>query len=294
MLKRILALMSVVAVVLICALPCFAAGTDGFGTLKYSGFPIDMIWLNNGDAAGRYVEWPYNVASNNTWIETNAGAFFIGTRDSLVDGIYGDFLIGDCTSFTLTSRITYVDGHSHFKLAYSDTPTDITFSRVKLSFDLLVLKSPWASRVHRTETVHVSYDSVVDGLQDDHEVDVISYIFAAYENQLHEDPLLNYRLILQNFRITVDFTYDSDPGAFRNIGVEIGATDQPFTMVDGWFDSLQIRKTAADSDDFSLGWLADVAYSFLQIEIFPGFQFDALLKLVIISLAVMFLLKLIS
>ena len=295
MLRRIFALTCVLVVALICVVPCFAAGTDGFGDIIYSGFPIDMIWLNNGDSAGHFAEWPFNIVSNSVSVLTDAGSFFVRpNHDSLSHGICGDFLIGGCTSFSLTSRFTYVDGHSIFKLSYYDTPTDITFTRVRLSYDVVVLDSPWGSRFHLTDDVHISYDSVVDGLKDQHEVDVIAYIFASYENLLHEDPRLQYRLMLQNFRLTVDFTYDSDPNAFRNISVEIGATDSQFDTLDGWFDSLQIRKTAVDGDDFSLGWLADIAESFLRIEIFPGFQLDALLKLVIILGAVLLLLKVIS
>lgn len=290
MLKRILALVAVLVVVFACAAPCLASGTDGLTNRVYSCFPIDTVVFNNGSSVGHFVEWPCNeIKGRSSFVHPNGGYFSYGLSGYAISGEMG---FGDATSVTFHSRLTYLDSFTYFVLSFIESPSDLTFTRVRLDFDVVDVADK-SGNYHDLVTKHVSFDSLVHGLKSQSEVDVVEYIIEACE-LLGFDPRVDPRVLLHDFDLTIDFYFDPDPSVYRYIGFSLGSNTNPNSFLLGWFNGLRLSKSFADAEDFSLVWLANSVSGFLTFEIFPGFTLNTLLHVAIIAGLTLFLIRLIS
>lgn len=293
MLKRSMVLLcALVVVVLSCIVPCSAAGSNAFGGVVYSALPFDYIRINNGEFRGQFVEWPYNNSAGACSVVTDYAMFNVNhtPENGGYGWISGDFVIYPCTSFSLVSCVSWIDYSSSMVISYYDSPSDLTFTRVRLSYNLIVVDEDDPSLFYRAEQVFVDYDSDRDGLLDSSSVDVIAYIREAYKRKTGKLLASGTEYVVEDFCVTIDVAYSSDPDAMPYLYVETHCDNDAKYRVFDWFNSLNLPERQNDAD-VPLDWLIDVCESFLRFEIFPGFALDTLLQLVIVIALVLVVLK---
>ena len=289
MLKRILALVAVLVVVFVCAAPCLADGHNGLSGRSYSCFPIDTVILNNGSSAGNFFEWPCNQVTDRVSVNNPYGGYFYYGLDGYA--ISGEMGL-NATSFTLHSRLTYVDPNSYFLFTPADDYGDVVFTRVRLEFDYILIDSRPDRNTHRAELVHVTYDSSVHGLKDRYSVNVIEYITDAYTMQSGTSNI-GLRVIIHDFDFTVDYYFSGDD-VYPYIGFELGTSSDPNSFLFSWLNGLRLSKPVSADSAFPLSWLVNSVSAFLELEIFPGMTVNLLFSLAIMAGLIMFLIRLIS
>ena len=275
MLNRILCGVFAVMLVVIMAIPAFAAGIeDANEPLIYAGAMFDRIvdCTNYQDTAGTTIEWPFNYVTSPGGVveltEDTGRMYFSAVIHGGLDYITGGFGMGSSDTFSLESDLFW----SLPDVSFSFTPDDFSYvTRFQISYELVTIYHNGIGSSYQVHYKPVSYDSLGSAPHGYEFVDLMKYVRIAYFEQYGES-LGTDVVLLRNLKIKV---YVECEGSLY-LPVKISTVDRNTldNAISSWVNSQKMYFTSGEID--TTDWLVSSVGSFLEFEIFPGFSLNSI------------------
>ena len=293
MLKRILCGVFAVMLVVIMAIPAFAAGTeDANEPLIYAGAMFDRIvdCSYYEDTAGTTIEWPFNYVTSQGGVveltEDTGRMYFSAVIDGGLDYITGGFGMGYSDTFSLESDLFWSLPDVSFSFG-SDDFSNVT--RFQISYELVTIYHNGIGSSYQVHYKPVSYDSFGSAPLGYEFVDLMKYVRIAYFEQYGESLGADV-VLLRNLKIKVYVECDGS----LYLPVKISTVDRSTldNAISSWVNSQKMYYTSGEFD--ATDWLVGTADSFLAFEFFPGFSVNTMFGLFLIISIVLWIIKLFS